>query len=103
MIQVTLIDQTIAKKRSDVTFTEILKYKSHKLRVRIRSNSYDFQNSAVIDRWDGAKWNVVYTIPYTAMTTPDGLATVREPATMLGKYFLDDREKLVKMALKIIS
>lgn len=55
----------------------------HTVRLRLRSDSYRDQCYAIAERWDGAKWQPVYTIAPAGMATPEGLAYARPSATAL--------------------
>jgi hypothetical protein len=41
---------------------------SARLRATVYRDSYDFQSSAQIERWDGARWQAVARIPMTLLT-----------------------------------
>lgn len=75
-------------------YTEVLALGPHKLRVDIRRDSYDFQSSAKIERWDGDQWREVHSLHYGAMATG---RWAEVPSA-----FADDRNTLIKVATTIL-
>lgn len=73
---------------------DVWPYERHRLQVSIDRDSYDFQSSAKISRWDGAEWKAVASIPYTEMRTGD-IAYKRVPAE---EDFEADRRDLINLA-----
>lgn len=98
----SLIDRNVAIGRQDVTYTEVLRCGTHKLRVSINSNAYDFQSWARIDAFDpkALQWNLLASIPYALMKTPHGLYVRRGAGA---GEFMEDRDQLVNLAVEILS
>lgn len=64
----------ISKDDQNVILTELYRTTElHRLRVRIRSNSYKFQCFAIVEKWDGDKWQEVWHIEPSSMETREGL------------------------------
>jgi hypothetical protein len=92
--------------RDTVRFDELLMLVTaggheHTCRIQIVSNSYDFQGSAVLQRWDGDSWQEVWSLPALAMDTASGLSYVRDG---VGKreYFAGDRATLISYAQGVL-
>lgn len=81
------------------TYTETLKVGAHKLRIRISSDSYDFQSSARIEVWRPAdlKWSFIADIHYSRMATR--ASYVHATPT----HFKADRDNLLAQALQILE
>ena len=102
--KVTRIDRQVCKGRQDVILKEILKYGDLKLKVEIKSDSYRFQCYARISILDTQerKWNILHSIHYSNMQTPEKLVYSREEGQWLAAKFSGDRNKLIKMAQELI-
>ncbi|PQV65276.1 hypothetical protein B1R32_10113 [Abditibacterium utsteinense] len=77
--------------------TRIVKtYQGHKLRIRIKRDSYDFQSFARIELWSETegKWNFAHSIPHSQM------ACVK--SSFEGKME-EDAAELLRMALLIVE
>lgn len=70
-----MLDRRIVacERGQDVVVTEIGQLGTHKLKFFLRSNAYKFQGSATVSRFDGEKWQVLYSIPAEGMKTGEGL------------------------------
>ena len=68
-----LLHLEIGKGRQDVTATALFDMNGHRLRARIKRDSYDFQSSARMERWNGKEWKFLADIHYSKMTTPEKL------------------------------
>ena len=68
-----ILNSTIAKGDQDVILDSIYEHLDHKLRVKIRSDSYIFQCSAVIEIFTDNGWKNLHSIHYGIMNTPKGL------------------------------
>lgn len=94
----------------DVVLVELGQQGEHKLRIKIRSNAYKAQCSAVISRFDGVQWHPLYTIEGDAMKTREGLIyTVRRPITNVDDpqpvhigSFVDDYAALLNRAEQVL-
>lgn len=100
-----MMDKTITKTltagRDDAKYLHILEISGHRLKVDIRSNSYDFQCHARVSRWNDSKWELVHSIPYGAMKTPSGLVYGRNPAT--DADYTADLTELLRVATAILG
>jgi len=67
----------ISFKQNDVYYQELFELDGKKLRINIRSNSYDFQCSATIWHWTGVgidkEWKVLGSINAGSMQTEEAL------------------------------
>jgi hypothetical protein len=104
---------SIAKNRQSIDYKEILSFNERKLRVSMKSDSYDFQCYARIDLWNGEKWHEVEHIPYGEMRTPEKLIHLSDnqpsglsPQQLLSnnrEFFSNDRQTLLNAAKEILS
>lgn len=72
-----------------------------RLRVVIYSDAYDFQSYARVERWDGEKWQNVWSIHHGRMATRPGLHYRQQPATAAD--FRADRVALLEAAALVIG
>lgn len=72
-----------------------------RLRVVIYSDAYDFQSYARVERWDGEKWQNVWSIHHGNMATKPGLHYRPERATAFD--FRVDRESLLIAAAMVLG
>lgn len=101
-----LIDESVVAGRQSVSCQQIWAVNATtKLRLSIKSDSYDFQSYAKADLWNATsgQWNPVYQIHYSQMKTPAKLFYWPERAGVHRKHFLADLDQLKKLALQIIS
>ena len=92
--------------RQTVTYQEVLELKlirggntyPHKLRIIIKSDSYVFQSSAKIERWDGNQWHTVHFIGGGPMKTD--LSYNNDPRTA---HVQADRTELLRVAEAILG
>lgn len=71
-----------------------------KVRIEIRSDSYDKQCHARVSVFDGKKWNQVDSIHYSNMKTVSKLAYKPNPPKE--SDFKADREALVALAMDVL-
>lgn len=85
----------------DVIYTETLRVGDYSLRIKIRSDAYDFQSFARVSLFSPAtgKWSVLHSLSNRA--TSDGLVYRRPKATEAD--FAADRETLLKAARAILG
>lgn len=81
-------------------FERIEEVGGHRLRTKIRHNAYDFQSYARIDRWDGAEWKTLHTIPGQSLKLYPYV--VRETPNV-AKVFESDATELMRVALAVLS
>lgn len=103
----------ISKSRQSVHFVELIEFlwtdeegtHKAKLRIAIKSDSYDFQSFARIAKWDGNQWQPMANIPYSNMKTPHGMYVWGEvePRWTNPRNFEGDREALIKKAKEILG
>lgn len=69
------LDSSISRDDQNVNFLHLVKVDGHKVRLRIRSNSYASQCWAIAEVWSATdmRWNEIATIPHGAMQTPPKL------------------------------
>lgn len=111
MSKTKTISLSINKGKQSVEYYEILIIESYKLRIKIKSDSYDFQSYAFIELWNGQEWKEVHKIHYASMKTPYGLSsnqhnqgekTSQQIFENNESYFNSDRLELLKIAKSII-
>ncbi len=114
------LDSKLAKGSQDLTLTRLYKVTIrelnnhsraltvlavHKLRVRIKSDSYKFQSYARIEIYNEQerKWNVLASIDHGNMETQEGLHYMppHDPATE--RDFEDDEEELLRLAGLVLN
>ena len=89
--------------RQSWQYEELLEVAGHRLRVRIDSDAYDFQSSAVCERWDGNAWREVSRLAGQVMESRNGASGERRAVSYVAKElspaakaaFAVDRDKLV--------
>jgi hypothetical protein len=99
------LNKQIARGRQSLDYRETLEHKGKKVRVRIQSDSYDFQSYAIVELFDGGKWNQLDIIPFSEMETNEGLY-YKVKDSNLSKYsylFQKDRDKLIKLAQDVLD
>lgn len=76
-----------------------------RLRVRIVSDSYDFQSYAICEIWGGIGWSEISNIHYSQMKTKTKLYyEVKEVDAIIHfRCFEADRDRLIDLALEILS
>lgn len=98
----TTIRSEIAEGRQGRTYIEILRLGSFVCEINIESDSYRFQCHALGKVWSeqDRRWNVVATIPYSLMATPEGLY-VR--GLVSASDFKADRDSLVTRLIEVLG
>jgi hypothetical protein len=98
-----VIDTTIGKGRQDIVYRELVMLTDKKVRIDIKSDSYDFQSHARVSVWNAAedKWNQIDSLHYSAMQTPQGLCY--RDGWNDAAHFKKDRDRLLTMAKLILS
>lgn len=78
-----------------------------KIRVDIKSDSYDYQSYARVSVFNklGLQWNIIDTIPFSNMKTPPKLyyQVKQQNPTILAQYFSEDSKTLVKNAEEVLG
>lgn len=97
-----VISKEIGIGRQSATLTEVIRLAGYKLKIVIKSDSYDFQSSAAIYVWSGINegWTRVHSIHFNAMKTPAGLYVRRGDLTTL---FAADRAELIRVATEVLA
>lgn len=90
------LSSNISKNGQHVNMVYVCEVKGRKVRVRIQSDSYDFQSYARAEVWDGNKWNEVATRPYSQMDTPYGLCYAPHDGWKDEGIFLADFNYLIR-------
>lgn len=93
----------IGKGQQDVVYTELLDHDSHKLKVVIRRDSYEFQSTATIQVFDTSArcWNPLAELHYSKMLTPTKLHVM--PGESDKRVFASDRDFLLHQAKLILG
>ena len=94
------VSESVNKSGQSVVYGEVLRVDDHMLRFAIKSDAYDFQCYARVERWSGSEWKNVHSIHHASMQTAGSLAYLPRPAT--ASAFATDRDELLRVALAII-
>jgi len=115
MANIKTINSEIGKSRQGVSYTELLEInvdvfaprdaKKEKLRVRIYSDSYDFQSYAKAELYSPTRgeWSEIASRHYSQMGTPTKLAYLPDATGEKPAWFQIDRDYLVDLAIKILT
>jgi hypothetical protein len=95
--------------QQDLIFTEIYSIDGYRVKISIRSDSYDFQSYAHAYVWkkESLEWSKVASIHYGQMKTEAKLyyrcPRNGPPAKAMENFFEDDRQRLKKEAHFILG
>jgi len=104
-IKETTIEKITYKGSQSISFREIYKLDEKRIKLEIKSDSYDQQCYARAYILKDEKWELVYSIPYSEMNTPKGLCyhvTYRSNAAATEKEFKTDIDRLKKYVKEIL-
>lgn len=99
------IEKITYKGTQSVNFREIYKLENKKIKLEIKSDSYDMQCYARAYILKDEKWELIYSIPYSEMNTPNGLShhvTYRHNASAAEVEFKSDVQRLKKYIEEIL-
>ena len=101
-IKKTNIEETINKNGQSLIAQQIFKLNDFKVRLTVKSDSYNFQSYARASVWNPSEmqWNHVHSINYDQMSTEPALAYAAFPVKMLA--FNYDMKELLKMTKTIL-
>ena len=99
-----ILEETINEGRQDVTARRVLSLGDFKVRLTIKSDSYQFQSFARAEVWNPAtlSWNQVHSIHYAEMATPEGLCYHPNKSGLNITHFTRDFDRLLTMVKQII-
>src|SRR5574344_633705 len=95
----TTIEKITYKGTQSVNFRELYKLENKKIKLEIKSDSYDMQCYARAYILKEEKWELIYSIPYSEMNTSNGLShhiTYRHNASAAEGEFITDIQRLKK-------
>jgi len=104
-IKETTIEKITYKGSQSINFREIYKLEEKRIKLEIKSDSYDQQCYVRAYLLKDEKWELVYSIPYSEMNTPKGLCyhvTYRSKASAAGDEFKSDVQRLKKYIEEIL-
>lgn len=104
-IKETTIEKISYKGSQSINFREIYKLDEKRIKLEIKSDSYDQQCYARAYILKDEKWELVYSIPYSEMNTPKGLCyhvIYRSNAAAAEKEFKTDIDRLKKYVERIL-
>ena len=104
-IKETTIEKITYKGSQSISFREIYKLDEKRIKLEIKSDSYDQQCYARAYLLKDEKWEPIYSIPYSEMNTPNGLShhvTYRHKASAAEGEFKIDIDRLKKYIKEII-
>lgn len=98
-----VISETISEGQQSVTLDRVLMSGENRLRISIKSDSYDFQCHATIKVWaaDRKEWSLVHSIPYALMKTPAQL--LYRKAMHVASTFEADASELLRVAIAVLA
>lgn len=88
-----------------ISYREIYQLNDKKIKLEIKSDSYLNQCYAKASVLKEDDWNIIYTIPYSLMVTPEGLSyksDYKNNPTTAESNFKKDIEKLKTQTEKIL-
>lgn len=94
-------DMTMSTCGQAATFKALYKMGGTKVRVIIKSDSYQNQCYARVARWNGEEWKQVDYIPASEMKTQDSLAYGQAP--LREHMFSQDTKALLKVAKEVLT
>ena len=100
-----IIEKITYKGSQSINFREIYKLDEKRIKLEIKSDSYDQQCYARAYLLKDEKWEPIYSIPYSEMNTSKGLCyhvTYRSNASAAEAEFKSDIERLKKYVEKIL-
>jgi len=120
MANIKTINSEIGKSRQGVSYTELLEILTEnpdaerdilrpkvakKVRVRIYSDSYDFQSYAKAELYspERGEWSEIASRHYSQMGTPTKLAYLPDAKGEKPAWFQIDRDYLVDLVVKILT
>ena len=101
----TTIEKITYKGSQSINFREIYKLEDKKIKLEIKSDSYDMQCYARTYILKDEKWELIYSIPYSEMNTPNGLChhvIYRHKASAAEDEFTSDIQRLKKYIEEIL-
>jgi len=99
------IEKITYKGSQSINFREIYKLEEKRIKLEIKSESYDQQCYARAYILKDEKWELIYSIPYSEMNTPKGLCyhvTYRSNPAAAEKEVKTDIDRLKKYVKEIL-
>ncbi len=99
------IEKITYKGSQSISFREIYKLDEKRIKLEVKSDSYDQQCYARAYLLKDEKWEPIYSIPYSEMNTPKGLCyhvTYRSNASAAEAEFKVDVQRLKKYIEEIL-
>ena len=92
-------------------YEELIDIGAHRLRIRIDSDAYDNQSTAICERWDGNMWREVSHIAGLVMESRHGTIDEKRPVSYgrhemtpaMTKAFESDRNQLLREARMVLG
>jgi len=101
----TIIEKITYKGSQSINFRKIYKLEEKRIKLELKSDSYDMQCYARAYILKDEKWELIYSIPYSEMNTPNGLShhiTYRHKASASEGEFKIDIDRLKKYVKEIL-
>ena len=99
-------DITFSSSSQSISRRVIYEFKELKIKLELKSDSYQQQSYARASALDGLEWKTIYSIPYSEMRTPKGLCYCvpyrDEKAPNAKKEFDRDIDRLKKYVAEIL-
>lgn len=96
------LSKEIGRGRQSVTYRETFEHNGKKVRIEIKSDSYDFQCYARVSVFHDFQWNKIDSIHHSRMQTPPKLI-YRQYDLANEADFKADRNRLVKLAKDVLD
>src|SRR5574344_1874649 len=104
-IKEMIIEKITYKGSQSISFRENYKLNNSKIKLEIKSDSYDQQCYARAYILKDEKWELIYSIPYSVMSTPKGLCygiIYKNNPEKAQKEFISDVTRMKKAVEEIL-
>lgn len=102
MSELKMLDRTCSNGKQSLEYRSIWTLGTHKLRIRRDRDAYEFQSSAVIERWNGEQWKQVESIHYSNMASCQSDCYVVRDAARPNPAELRDEQELLRLATLVL-
>ena len=99
------LSKEIGRGGHDLNYKETLAIGKDKVRIKIRSDSTDFQSYATVELFGNSKWNLIDYIHHSQMKTPHKLYYMvdKKDIEKAEASFKADRDKLIKLVKDVLE
>lgn len=102
--QAVIVAPQVTLGRQSTEYREMITIDDKKLKIDIKSDSYDFQSHARIYVWKGDTdgWTLVHSIHFGQMKTPAELVYHPNKGGLSLHHYKLDRDELVRVAIAVL-